>query len=398
MKTESPTQAAEAVSIVAFNNQTRADRKLLKKFVAFHWTHYQHDPQYVPLLDYEYLGFKLLGIKGFFETDNLFYKHSEMCFFLAFENDQLVGRCNAFVNHRHNEKWQDKVGFFGQFESIDDQTVANSLLDAVAAWLQDHGMDTIRGPQNLPVNEATPGLLTEGFDSRPVMYYHYNKPYYEKLIRNWGFRPVERVLSWEAPVMNPMEEKLQRVSQKVIDRFEVTLETWDERPLAVRKQEMLEIYNDAWDDNFGFVPFTQEEFYRIIDDMLLIMDKKLFVFLYVKGEPAAFFGGVPNITERMEIIPGFRRCELLRAAKMLLTKHKVKGFRLGYLGVRKKFRKMGLDGVMVWKQKQYAQARKYEYCDMGWVLEHNTMAVRLVEISKGKLSKAYTIFDKKLSS
>jgi len=394
MKTESPDPAA--VSIVAFNNETKADRKLLKKFIDFHWSHYKNDPQYVPLLDYEYLGFKLLGIKGFFETDNLFYKHAEMRFFLAFQNAQLVGRCNAFVNHRHNEKWQDKVGFFGQFESIDDQTVANALLDAAATWLKEHRMDTIRGPQNLPVNEATPGLLTEGFNSRPVMYYHYNKPYYEKLIRNWGFQPVERVLSWEAPVMNPMEEKLQRVSQKVMERFEVTIETWDERPLAVRKQEMLAIYNDAWDDNFGFVPFTQEEFYRIIDDMLLIMDKKLFVFLYVKGEPAAFFGGVPNITERMEIIPGFRRCELLRAAKMLLTKSKVKGFRLGYLGVRKKFRKMGLDGLMVWKQKQYAQSRKYEYCDMGWVLEHNMMAVRLVEISKGKLSKAYTIFDKKL--
>lgn len=396
MGTENRKATNEQVSIISFSNQTRAEKKLLKKFIDFHWAHYKDNPQYVPLLDYEYLGFKLLGIKGFFEPDNLFFKHAEMRFFLALRNEQVLGRCNAFVNHNHNQKWQDKVGFFGQFETIEDQAVADALLNAASDWLKSKGMDTIRGPQNLPVNEATPGLLTEGFDSRPVMYYHYNHPYYEKLLRTWGFQPVTRVLSWEVPVMNPMEEKLVRVSQKVIERFGITLETWDERPLAERKQEMLEIYNDAWDDNFGFVPFTEEEFNRIIDDMLLIMDKKLFVFAYVKGESAAFFGGVPNITERMEIIPRARRFELLRAAKMLLTKHKVKGFRLGYLGVKKKFRKMGLDGVMVWKQKQYAQSRKYQYCDMGWVLENNTMVVRLVELSKGDVSKIYTIFDKKI--
>ena len=106
-------------------------------------------------------------------------------------------------------------------------------------------------------------------------------------------------------------------------------------------------------DNFGFVPFTQEEFYRIVDDMLLIMDKHLFMFLYIKGEAAAFFGGVPNVTEKMQPMGFCKRCELLRAAKMILTKGKTKGFRLGYLGVKQKFRKLGLPAVMLWKEKIY---------------------------------------------
>ena len=114
---------------------------------------------------------------------------------------------------------------------------------------------------------------------------------------------------------------------------------------------MLEIYNDAWSNNFGFVPFTQEEFYSIVDDMQLIMNKDLFIFLYVKGEPAAFFGGVPNISERMVPIRSCPRCELLRAAKTILTKGRVKGFRLGYLGVKKKYFLLGLHAVMLWKQK-----------------------------------------------
>jgi len=386
----------QAIEIVSFSNRSRQDKKLLKKFVQFHWQHYQGDVQYVPLLDYEYLGFRLLGMKGFFEPRNLFFKHADMAFFLAYQAGKIVGRCNAFVNHSHNRHWGDKVGFFGQFESIDDQRIASGLLHAASDWLVTQKMETLRGPQNLPVNEATPGLLTAGFDSRPVMYYHYNKPYYEKLLRDAGFEAVKRVCSWEVSVMNPMEEQLERVAKKVIERANLTIETWGARPLAVRKQEMFEAYNDAWNDNYGFVPFTQEEFYSIVDDMLLIMNKKLFMFVYVKGELAGFFGGVPNITEKMVPIRGCRRCELLRAARMLLTKGSIKGFRLGYLGVRKKFQRLGLDGVMLWKQKEYSQAAHYAYCDMGWVLEDNVRVTRLIDMINGKPSKTYTIFEKSL--
>ena len=393
-KTNSDYQSHSPINIVSFSNVTHQDKKLLKKFVDFHWEHYHSDSQYIPLLDYEYLGFKLLGMTGFFEPTNFFFKHGEMKFFLAFRGKKIVGRCNAFVNYNHNKHWDDKVGFFGQFETIEDPNVANALLDAAESWLKSKGMDTIRGPQNLPVNEATPGLMTAGFDSRPVMYYHYNKPYYEKLMYNAGFKPVKRVLSWEVPVMNPMEEKLIRVAKKVIDRYNVTIETWDERPIEERKNEMFEIYNDAWSDNFGFVPFTREEFYSIVEDMQLIMDKGLFVFVYVKGEPAAFFGGVPNITEKMKPLHICRRCELLRASKMLLSKRGVKGFRLGYLGVKKKFRRLGLDGVMLWKQKIYSQEKGYDYCDMGWVLEDNVMVIRVIEMMGATPSKTYTIFQK----
>jgi len=390
---QSTINAGNSIQIIDFSNE---DKKLLKQFIDFHWKHYKNDPNYIPLLDYEYMGFKLIGIHGFFEADNLFFKHAEMRFFLAKRNGDIVGRCNAFVNHHHNKHWKDKVGFFGQFETIDDSDVSQALIDASANWLKAQGMENIRGPQNLPVNEATPGVMTEGFDSRPVMYYHYNKPYYASLLRNAGFSPVKRVLSWEVPVMQPMEEKLERVAKKVIQRFDLKFETWGERSLDERKEEMREIYNDAWNDNYGFVPFAKEEFDVMIDDMQLIIDKGLFLFVYMKGEAVGFFGGVPNIIEKLTPIPGCHRCELLRAIKMVLGKNRTKGFRLGYLGVKRQFRHLGLDGVMLWQQKQYSQKKGYEYCDMGWVLEDNIMAVRLIEMVGGEISKIYTIFQKNL--
>lgn len=384
------------VDIISFSNQTKQDKKLLKKFVDFHWVHYKDEPKYVPLLDYEYLGFKLIGVKGFFEPDNLFFKHAEMKFFLASLNGKIVGRCNAFVNHNHNKHWKEKVGFFGQFESIEDPHVAETLLSSAESWLKSKGMAIIRGPQNLPVNDATPGFLTEGFDTRPVMYYHYNKPYYAEMVKNIGYRPVKRVKSWEVAPSNPMEEKLVRISKKVIDRYDVKVESWKERPLAVRKKEMVEIYNAAWNDNYGFVPFTEEEFSHIIDDMLLIMDKGLFIFLYIKNEPAGFFGGVPNVTENSARIGKFRHMELLRALKVILFRNRPKGFRLGYLGVKPKYRRLGLDGVMLWKQKEYSREKGYEYCDMGWVLEDNVMTIRLIEMVGSTPSKTYTIFEKSI--
>ena len=131
--------------------------------------------------------------------------------------------------------------------------------------------------------------------------------------------------------------------------------------------------------------------------MLLVMDKNLFIFAHVKDEPAAFFGAVPNINEKMKPLPFLKRFELLRAAKMFITKESSKGIRLGYLGVKKKFRKLGIDGVLLAEAKSYVQNHtKYDYSDIGWVLEDNTMTNRLVDFMQGKKSKVYTIYEKNL--
>ncbi len=387
----------EKTRIISFSNQSPSDLKLLKQFVDFHWSHYQNDPQYIPLLDYEYLGSKLLGMVGYFEPRNFFFEHGESQQFLAMQGDRIVGRCNAMIDKNYNSHWKEKLGFFGNFECIQDDSVAKALFAAAEGWVRSKGMTAIRGPQSFPMNEATPGFLIEGFQSRPVIYYHYNKPYYQDLAKAAGYQVKKNVLSWEISVQqNSIQENLDRLSKKIIERYDVKLETWGERPLKVRKKEMFEIYNDAWNDNFGFVPFTEKEFNKILDDMQLVMNKKLFVFVYVKGEPAAFFGGVPNIFENMVPKPGSKRNELIRAVKMILKNSKIKGFRIGYLGVKKKFRHMGLDGVMLWKQSQVSKALGFEYSDMGWVLEDNKPTVRLIERCGALPSKKYAIFEKSL--
>jgi len=385
------------VRIASFGYRSAYDRRQLKRFVAFHWTHYLGDPRYVPLLDYEYLGSRLLGITGFFEARNLFFDHGDARFFLALEEERIVGRCTAFVNDRHNAHAGDRTGFFGHFECVDDRETAHALLDAAEQWVQARGMTSIRGPQNFPVNEATPGFLIDGFDSRPVVYYHFNKPYYAPLVQGCGYQPVMYYRSWECAVQDGhVDPSFGDACEKVVARSGISIEHWNKRSFATRRAEMFDLYNDAWRDNWGFVPFTEAEFFKIVDDMRLIMESDLFLFLYVRGELAAFFGGVPNLCELLATQGHARRSELLRAVRLLVRKSAIRGFRLGYLGVKRRFRRLGLDGVALWYQQRAAQRRGYEYCDLGWVLETNRPVIRLAERFGAVPSKRYAILEKAL--
>jgi hypothetical protein len=381
--------------VQSFGYRSHEDRIQLRRFVAFHWTHYRHDPGYVPLLDYEYLGSRVLGITGFFEARNRFFTHGDARFFLVLRDGEVVGRCTAFVNAHHNCHARDRTGFFGHFECIDDLASARALWQAVEQWLRARGMTAARGPQNFPINEATPGFLVEGFHSRPVIYYHFNKPYYASLAGACGYHPVMHYRSWECPVPpQHVDRSFGLACDRIVARYGVTIEHWRERPLSTRRQEMFEVYNDAWHDNWGFVPFDREEFYRIIDDMQLVIDPQLFLFVYVQGQLAAFLGGVPNLCERLSTEGRSHVPELWRAARLLLGKSSIRGFRLGYLGVKKRFRRLGLDAVSLWRQQRVAAERGYAYCDLGWVLETNHAVIRMAQRFGAVPSKTYALFEK----
>jgi GNAT superfamily N-acetyltransferase len=385
-----------SINIIQFSNKSSQDKKLLREFVDFHWSHYREEPRFIPLLDYEFLGFKLLGVTGYFEPHHLFFKHGRMSFFLARRNGETVGRTCAFVNDDHNRHHKDKVGFFGFFESINDQAVTNALLSAAGQYLKSEGMTAMRGPQNLPVNEATPGVLIEGFDAMPIIYYHFNYPYYADLLQQNGMTVIKNVVGIDMPVNTPVEERFIRMSEKVKKRYDITIETFSRKRFKVLREFMFDIYNEAWENNWGFVPVSREEFYKNLDDMKLIWDPKMFLFAFVKGEPAAFFGSIPNIAENMKPLSLLPRAELLRALKTIMKSKKVKSFRQGYFGIKPKFRRMGLDSILISQAKYYAQQQKYQYCDVGWVLEDNELVLRMADFMGGAINRKYAIFQKDL--
>jgi len=183
------------VELFKFGFEDKGFKRWIKAFVLFHWAHYKNDPFYIPLLNMEYFGNRLFALTGFFEKRNPFFRHARIQFFMMKERDEILGRCCAYIDDHFIERWGLKVGFFGFFEVIDDVVVAEKLLDGAVQYFKEEGMDLIRGPQNLPVNEATPGVLVEGFQAPPVIYYHYTKPYYARLLEDLGFKPIKRYIS-----------------------------------------------------------------------------------------------------------------------------------------------------------------------------------------------------------
>jgi hypothetical protein len=383
------------VEIIPFSNHDALGRRLLRQFVQFHWNHYANEPKYVPLLDYEYLGSKVLGITGLFESRNHFFKSAEARFFLALKNGNVVGRCAAFVNRSHNLHWNDRVGFFGHFESRNDPDVSKALLSSAEDWIRDQRMNVIRGPQNFPINKATPGVLLEGFESRPVLYYHYNFPYYQDLLTQAGYKQVMKIKSFEVPCPdNPIETNLGPICRTIIEKNGIHFERWSERRRSIRIEELHSIYNDAWSDNFGFIPFTRQELYKIIDGMQLLNASDMFSFAYVNDEAAGVFVAVPNIFEVIALRKNLNRLELVRAIKLMASLGSITGLRLGYLGVKKKFRNMGLDAALLWQQNQTTLKQGYKYIDVGWILETNKPTLDLIESCGGIPSKTYGIYEK----
>ena len=373
------------------------DRRNCKRFVDVHWRLYKNEPRYVPLLDFEFLGFKPLGITGYIDTGNPFFEHGRMRLFLARRDGEDIGRLCAYVNDDHNAHTGEETGFFGFFAAPDDPVVARALVDAAGDWLRTQGMTHIRGPQNLPVNESTPGALVEGFDTEPVIYYHYNHPYFGRLFEQCDMQVIKRVTSMDVPIYTEVNPRLVRIAEYRMKKHNIHISTFAEGDFKQLRQDMLTIYNDAWRDNWGFVPFREKDFFSNLDDMRLVWDPGMFWFLYVGGEPAAFFGVVPNILDRMRPFALPFRHELLRAGKMILTKGACKGIRLGYFGICHKYRGLGLDALIYVHSKRHMQRlNKYRYCHVGWVLEDNELMKAGVASMGGEVNRVYAVYQKPL--
>src|ERR1041385_1086255 len=182
----------------------------VKQFIKFSWRIYQNDPSWVPplLMDRR----KLMDRKK-----NPFYKHAEAEFFLAKRDGEIVGRIGAIINHNHNEEHKENIGFFGFFECVNDQTVAEALFHTAREWLKSHGVTAMRGPASPSVNDEY-GLLIEGFDKPPVVLMPYNPPYYASLIEKAGLKKVKDLYAYHVCKENVFSEKLVRVSEMVRKR------------------------------------------------------------------------------------------------------------------------------------------------------------------------------------
>lgn len=351
---------------------------------------YAGDPCYVRALD--------LDIKSRLSKKNPFFEHADGVSFVAYQNGLPVGRATAQVDDAFNERHQQKTGFFGFFDTVGSQAVATALLDHAAAWLRARGMTKMLGPFSLSTNEEI-GCLVDGFGTPPMVLMPHHRRYQGALIEGAGLRKAKDLYAWRY-VVGPLPPRAQKGYEMIKELPEVTARHLDRKHFAREIELVMDIFNDAWSENWGYVPLTRAELTKLKDDLSLILEPRLTYVVEIDGEPAAFAIALPNVNEHIQGLGG--KLWPTGALKLLFG-IKVSGTRtarLALLGVRKKFRNMkkygGLSTFLYAELSKSGQRLGIEWGELSWTLEDNAPVNLGIKMMGGKIYKTYRVYERAL--
>ena len=352
---------------------------------------YRDDPNYVRPLDFD-LGQRL-------SKKNPFFEHAEATTFTAYKNGWCVGRASAQVDRGHLDRYKDDAGFFGFLDTVDDPEVSQALLDAAAKWLARRGMKKMRGPLSLNINEEM-GCLVEGFETPPMILMPHHRAYQGGLIEQAGLEKLKDVFAWRYTVGDVPRRAAKAVAD-VEAMPEVTLRHVDKRNVERDVRIIMDVFNDAWSDNWGFVPLTEAELRKMASELKPILMPELTYIADIDGEPAAVALALPNINELIGDLNG--KLFPLGLPK-LLYRLKVKGpksARLIILGIRKKYRgvkKYGALSICLYaKMHRSAEAIGVRWGELSWTLEDNAAVNVGIKFMGGEIYKKYRLYERAIA-
>jgi hypothetical protein len=283
---------------------TCRSRRLLNEFIGLPYRLHGKDPLWVPQLRMEVK--KLLLPKK-----NPFFEHAEAKYFVARRDGRTVGRIAAFQNQRHNDVHEDRVGFFGFFACVDDVAIAHALLDAAAAWLRPRNLNVIRGPISFTLETGEVGLLVKGFETPPVLMTPYNPRYYVDLIERCGFAKAQEMISYQSTEAHldfegPLIARLRQGADLLEKRYGLVTRSIDFSRFDAEIALIKELYNKAWEQNWGFVPLTDREIDHIAAQLKPIADPDIVPFIFKDGKPIGFAVAVPDLNPALKNNPSGR--------------------------------------------------------------------------------------------
>lgn len=354
---------------------------------------YADDPRYVRPLDMD-VGDRLNPKK------NPFFEHGEGVVFTAHRGGKCVGRVTAQIDREHLRRYDEKVGFFGFLDTIDDEEVARELLAHAEEWLRDRGMEKCRGPMSLNVNEEL-GCLVEGFDSPPTLMNPHHRSYQGGLIEKAGYAKVKDFFGWRYEIGN-VNARVRKASNEIEAMPEITVRPFSKKNLDEDVKTALDIYNDAWSENWGFVPMSRREADKMASDLKLFMVPEVTAIVHIDGVPAAVALALPNINE---IIGDLRGRLFPTGIAKLLWRLKVQGTRSGrliILGIKKKYRMTrkyaGLSLYLYAAMNDGARKVGMTWGELGWTLEDNGAVNAGIRMMGAKKYKTYRVYEKALTA
>jgi hypothetical protein len=377
------------VSIDAIG-RTRAE---LRRFFDVADRVYEGDPNWVPPLRDD--------VALVFSDKNPFYEHAQIQLFIATKNGCDVGRIAAVLDRAHNELHGEKTSFFGFFESEDDASTANALFDAAAAWGKARDMRNLRGPANPSLNDEA-GLLVDGFDSPPVVMMTYNPRYYVSLYEGAGFLKARDLLAYWFELGEKPLERLSRVAGRFRKREpDIVVRTVSKGGLAKDLPKIREVYNEAWEKNWGFVPMTPAEMDFMAKRLKPLVVEELLWLAEARRpdgtlEPIAFMLMLPDYNVAIAKAGG----SLLPLGwlKFLLAIKKIKTVRVMTLGIKLPYRLRGIQSIMMADSLKYLLKKGYTGSEVSWLLEDNELVIGSVRLWGGHLYKTYRMYDRPIAA
>lgn len=323
-------------------------------------------------------------------------RHGEVHGFIARRDGRAVGRIAAIINRTHNQRYNDRTGFFGFFECENDPTTAAALLDAAAELLRDRGFQTVRGPYNPSINDEC-GLLVEGHHIRPFMGLTWNPAFYESLLTAWGLVAVRELYGYELPLHRlEAPERLRRIVERAAKRSGIILRPIKLDRIAKEMEIVQEIYNDTLERNWGFTPISMDDLLSAADDMRQIADPKMILIAEMNGENAGVAVSLPNINEflaRTKTTP--RPLRWLHMAWLVKTRRPSSARQVIY-GISPRFRDKG--GLHAWLlHEQFCKAKEgYHDAELGWIEETNTEIASNATMIGGIRHKTWRLYERSL--
>ena len=360
-------------------------------FIKFPWGIYANDLAWVPPL--------LLERKEFLDRrKHPFYKHGDAALFLARTGGEVVGRIMASDDPNYNALHQSNAGCFGLFESIDNQEVADALFAAATDWLHGKGRDEIMGPIDYSTNYVC-GLLIDGFQYPPTLLTSHNPTYYRKLIEAWGFEKAMDLYAWWFSDPVEARDRLRRLTSRMKHRQSVSIRPANLRKIEEEARRIREIYNQAWQKNWGFVPFTEAEIERMTEELKPIVESDLILFAEIEGQPVGFILGVRDINVVLQKLNGRLTWFGLPIglAKLLYYKGRIKKGRLIALGVIEKYRRHGIAEALVLRIIEEGMIKRGITGELSLTLEDNFMINRFLQAIGAEKYKTYRIYRRALS-
>ncbi len=378
-------QSVEQVRIVPVD-----DARQRRQFIRLPWSVYAGDPAWIPPL--------LIERREHLSPRNPYFAHARCRLWLAYRGSRAVGRISAQVDALHQERYRDATGFFGMLEAEDDGEAFRALLETAEGWLREQGMARIRGPFNFSINQEC-GILVEGFQTPPMIMMGHARPYYEPRVSAEGYRPVKDLLAYRVPADFKTPRVMELALAKAADcaRIRPLRKSSFDNDLAILK----DIFEDAWAQNWGFVPFTDEEFRHVGQSLRLLVDEEFVQIAEVDGEPVAMIVVFPNVNEALKDLDG----RLFPFGWLKLWwRVKVRGpktARVPLMGVRQRLQGGALGPALAFMLidavRRHGVRRGVRDVELSWILDDNLPMQNMLTAIGGEAYKRYRLYEKALS-